>query len=775
MAWAELLPSGSVPGIGLSRARAATPPGQPSAATTKWVPPLAPPLRITGSFGEYRRGHVHAGVDFSTGGVTGMPVRAVAGGSIVRLRAGAGGYGRALYLQTREGHLAVYGHLDRFHPVLEDSLRRAQRAQGEYEIDLYPKAGRFTFAAGETIAWSGATGAGPPHLHFELREGEDPVNPLDLGLRVPDLLAPAIGSVRLRALAPSAYVNGGSAATISTADAQAPRVWGPVGVECWVVDRSGTTDARLAPKAIDLFVDGAIVFRREFRRVDLGRSGEVDCIYGSLRDAPGSWGYRLYDWPRGVPTDQDSAAAGGGWIDFSLLPAGRHRLCIEARDAAGNVAERAWEVMVAPPLRVERWRAARDGESGWLLGLRLGAPLDTTRLELKLAWTGGKGAGEAPWLPLGEGWFCSRVPEAASLEIRDRQGHPLLPEMRIGQRAGADSTKAPRVSLQFDEGFLGFEIFPAVPPAAPLTATLERGDGGTIALPLRGRGPEGGWLFAAALTQAEGRWERLWVGTAGRAKGRAIALRGLVGASGPSRRHDQDAQACSLEAGLTLRFGPDSFFGPVFLQAMVERPGGSFWDACVDPAGRMRPPSGHSGMPELSPDSPILCLGPEWWPFAGPVDLRADERWLPARGDSLAVTRGLYQRRDDGGWRWIAPVGSAGGLETSLAGPGCYAVMIDGEAPRIRAGHPHMNAVLAGRPERLQASVEEAGSGFAPQEADIYLDGRPLLAVWDIDEGLLSAEVDAPLAPGSHRWEVRVKDRAGNTGSERFDFVVSGR
>ena len=39
-------------------------------------PPLDPPLRITGSFGELRGGHFHAGLDFSTGGTTGRPVYA---------------------------------------------------------------------------------------------------------------------------------------------------------------------------------------------------------------------------------------------------------------------------------------------------------------------------------------------------------------------------------------------------------------------------------------------------------------------------------------------------------------------------------------------------------------------------------------------------------------------------------------------------------------------------------------------------------------------------
>src|SRR6185369_10138969 len=77
-------------------------------------PPLAPPLRLTGSFGEYRGGHLHAGLDLSTDEKVGMPVIAPLDGRIVRVRTSGVGYGRSLYLEAKDGRLLVLGHLDAF-------------------------------------------------------------------------------------------------------------------------------------------------------------------------------------------------------------------------------------------------------------------------------------------------------------------------------------------------------------------------------------------------------------------------------------------------------------------------------------------------------------------------------------------------------------------------------------------------------------------------------------------------------------------------------------
>jgi hypothetical protein len=169
--------------------------------------PLASSQRaLRGGFGESRTNRFHAGLDLSTGGKVGAEVLAPAAGAVERVRASGVGYGRSLYLRTDDGRLLVFGHLDAFAPALAAYIDSVQRATGDYEQDLWPPLGRFRFGAGERVAWSGQSGAGPPHLHVEVRHGDMAINPLIAGLAVPDTVAPRLERLVLEPLDESSWV-----------------------------------------------------------------------------------------------------------------------------------------------------------------------------------------------------------------------------------------------------------------------------------------------------------------------------------------------------------------------------------------------------------------------------------------------------------------------------------------------------------------------------------------------------------------------------------------
>ena len=83
---------------GVSAVMAQVAPGEPVRATQYFPaldrPPLDPPLRLSGDFGEYRPGHFLAGLDFASGGQVGLPVYASLPGSGVRVRASGRAGGR---------------------------------------------------------------------------------------------------------------------------------------------------------------------------------------------------------------------------------------------------------------------------------------------------------------------------------------------------------------------------------------------------------------------------------------------------------------------------------------------------------------------------------------------------------------------------------------------------------------------------------------------------------------------------------------------------------
>ena len=170
-----------------------------------WPLPGGPPI-LSGGFGEPRSNHFHAGLDVSTRHQVGAEVLAPAAAWVERVRASGGGYGRSIYLRTDDGRLIVFGHLDAFSGGVAAYVDSVQRATGDYEQDLSPPAGRFRYADGARVAWSGQSGAGPPHLHVEVRHGDFALNPLLAGLSVPDTVPPTLERLVLEPLDEHSWV-----------------------------------------------------------------------------------------------------------------------------------------------------------------------------------------------------------------------------------------------------------------------------------------------------------------------------------------------------------------------------------------------------------------------------------------------------------------------------------------------------------------------------------------------------------------------------------------
>ena len=176
-----------------------------------FINPLDIPMSLAGTFGEIRSDHYHTGIDIRTDGKEGLPVHAVAKGYVSRIVVSPYGYGNALYITHADGYVSLYGHLSRFNRAIAGYVKNRQYSDEKYPQDITVTPGQFNVNQGDTIAFSGSTGAAEgPHLHFEIRDSksEDPINPLLAGYPIVDNLAPVIKGIALYPLNDSSTING---------------------------------------------------------------------------------------------------------------------------------------------------------------------------------------------------------------------------------------------------------------------------------------------------------------------------------------------------------------------------------------------------------------------------------------------------------------------------------------------------------------------------------------------------------------------------------------
>ena len=109
--------------------------------------------RLSSGFG-WRRGRAHEGIDIPAR--RGTPIRAAEAGRVIHSGSGLGDYGRVVIVKHAGPYKTVYAH-----------NRRNRVRKGQF------------VEKGEVIAEVGTTGnANGPHLHFELRRGAKPLDPL---------------------------------------------------------------------------------------------------------------------------------------------------------------------------------------------------------------------------------------------------------------------------------------------------------------------------------------------------------------------------------------------------------------------------------------------------------------------------------------------------------------------------------------------------------------------------------------------------------------------
>ena len=173
--------------------------------------PLDIPIVLSGTFGELRSNHFHAGMDIKTQRRNGLKVYATADGYVSRIKVALWGYGKVIYITHPNGYTTVYAHLSKFGEGIQEYVKKIQYNKKSYETgNIFPEKNEILVKKGQVIGYSGSTGGFvAPHLHYEIRDTktEHIINPMLFGLRVEDQKKPRINALLGYPIQSNSHIN----------------------------------------------------------------------------------------------------------------------------------------------------------------------------------------------------------------------------------------------------------------------------------------------------------------------------------------------------------------------------------------------------------------------------------------------------------------------------------------------------------------------------------------------------------------------------------------
>lgn len=715
--------------------------------------PLDTERRLSSSFGEYREGHYHAGLDLRTFGQIGLPCHAADRCEVMRLRVASKGYGKAVYLRLADGTEAVYAHLNAFNRTLDSLAYEWRIAHRKNWCDINIASGGPRFEAGQIIAYTGASGSPHPHLHYELRDAAGkPYNPLISVYEVPDVGAPVLGGLEVVPMTWGSLVNGspvpvtrrfhitGKNRYVVGDTLMLDGTFG-FGVSAW--DKQDHGGYRLGPYDVSLSIDGAPAYRVTNKRFDYAQIGDVVLEYDEVWTPPPGHYLLLFRRPGNVMENRDGLglvgpAARSDSARVIRLADGPHEALIVARDARGNEASGRFTFVIHANPVVDL--VERDARAG-TIAVRSGDPAGgRVRTALAASDDGGKSWRRIPLEPAGDRFTGRLGPDSTELyrlTAIDNEDAEVERYFAFPKSGGRQDTVPCDIRLDPVSDGVVARITPArILASAPSVLVGASGSDSLRVFQVGARQhvafiPAERLVDGVNVLRVRGRDYR------GSAITRVQAFYALVlRPDRPGVFHASDSVAVSL--------GAQSALGPT---TVVVR--------------------GAPGQRKVNAGLELLAP-------AFSVDFPLDRVTHPIRvGLSGARGAGLYQWQGRVGWRCLGVPGREGGA-VDLRRPGVYAVFRDVRPPVLKGvGYSRRGGGSGFFKRRLCAiPVREDGSGVDPDAVVVTIDGQPGIGEWDEYRRRLEIPIPASHRRGPARLDVALSDRAGNETTGQYTIMI---
>ena len=327
----------------------------PGRATYLW--PTNASNYLSSTFAETRSEHFHAALDLKTWGRRGYKVYATRDGLLHRIAIGPKGYGKVVYLKHDDGSYSIYAHLLRFEDRIQQMADSIRMRDYSFELDRTLDSLGIRIDQGDLIGLSGASGIGPPHLHFELRTPfERPFNPLLTNLRVDDNIPPRFSSLSVEPLSMFSSIEGdhelytrraqkrGSSYTFQTIDTR-----GAIGLGVDVFDQADRVYNPYAVYELKMYVDGQLFFHSRADSFAYNETNQMflDRVYPILKKT--RKGYQRLYIADGNTLPFYRKTGYSGKLD---LEEGVHEIRITAGDFYGNTSSALLRLRVQPVNRI---------------------------------------------------------------------------------------------------------------------------------------------------------------------------------------------------------------------------------------------------------------------------------------------------------------------------------------------------------------------------------------------------------------------------------------
>lgn len=736
---------------------------------------------LTSSFAEYRPGHFHAGVDIKTWGQVGYQVFAVRDGYIVRISVSPFGYGKVIYQKLDTGETAIYAHLDRFNPQLERFVKQEQKKQGAYRINEHLSPDLFPVKKGDLIGYTGATGIGSPHLHFELRDRNNaPMNPFLVGYKIQDNIPPQISAISLTPLNSQARVNSDVVplilkpvrdATGNYALATLPLVAGKVGwaIDCF--DQANGVENTFAVYRVNFYVDGTLQFAAVYDRFSYDETHyiDVDRDYRLLARGLGIF-QKLYKEELNRLRFYAPVGAEIGILDCDptlplaqssppKLGAGTHQILVEIADFFGNVTTLTGKFVVGkrPVFTTDyQWEAAAER---WVA--TLSSPDSTVLAAAKFSLSA----------DFGRTWR-NVVPIAIASDSSEPNSFARNYTSKLFRPGTILKVQLPGDHQQ--DSFPSFcylnDSNRTVPAAAELSLEKDFYDD-YVRLKITANGPLQGLprvtvQQTAAMPTTVDIWQNdlqdfCGVYTLQPAKDGPLTITiradNLLGQE--LLRQDQfDIQTVqpgrggsitSRNGDCRLLFGRGTVYRNLYLRLAEQ------------------PPLSDAAYPAVGP---IFELQPQDIPLKESGELEI--KYPPV--DSLPEKLGIYIRGKNG-WKFVGNRldRNRGTVQARVSKLGAFTLIRDTVPPSVVIAFPANGTVSSNRQPTLRARVFDLLSGIASERSIVMkLDQVPVIAEYDPENQTITYTPETPLASGEHTLSVWATDNCNNTTLVKVRFNI---